>query len=158
MQTMNRIGATVLLTAVAGWGVGTAIAAEPAPSASECFLPALKAGDADAVAACYAEDAVMWFPGGPMAKGRAAIRDGFAGYFEANTIKDATLTAMGEEAMGDTKAAWGRYAIQLVNKATGVESIENGRYTEISKRIDGHWLYIVDHPSDDPPAEVEAAD
>lgn len=35
---------------------GAAIAADKLPSASDCFVKAFKAADADAVAACYTED------------------------------------------------------------------------------------------------------
>ena len=134
---------------------GIAAAAEAPASAADCFLPGFKAGDADALAACYAEDAVTWFPGGPMAKGRAAIRDGFAGYFANVTVKDAELTPIGEETVGDTKVSWGTYAMRLVDKATQAESLQRGRYTDFSKRIDGRWLYIVDHASDDPVPAAE---
>ncbi|MFS8136679.1 MAG: YybH family protein [Thermomonas sp.] len=131
------------------------MAAKAPISAAECFMPAFKAANAEAVAACYAEDAIIWFPGGPMAKGRAAIRDGFAGYFEHMTVKQASLTPMGEEKIGNTRVAWGRYAFVLVNKDTQAESVENGRYTDVQKLIDGKWLYIVDHPSDDPTPTAE---
>jgi hypothetical protein len=46
--------------------------------------------------------------------------------------------------------AWGTYAVTLVDKTTHAESVERGRYTDVQKKIDGRWLYIVDHPSDDP--------
>ena len=130
--------------------MGAATAAEAPISAAECFVTVFKAANADAVAACYAEDAILWFPGGPMAKGRAAIRDGFAGYFAHAVVKQATLSPIGEEKMGDIRAAWGTCAITLMDKDTKVESVENGRFTDIQELIDGRWLYIVDHPSDDP--------
>jgi ketosteroid isomerase-like protein len=152
MHVLNRIGTTLLLSGLA-WG-GMAVAAERVPSAAECFTSAFKAGNADAVAACYAEDAVMWFPGGAMAKGHTAIRDGYAGYLATVTVKGVALTAMGQETVGKARVSWGTYAIRVVNKATGAESVEQGRYTDVSKRIGGRWLYIVDHPSDDPPAAV----
>ena len=92
-----------------------------------------------------------------MAKGRAAIREGFAGYLSAVTVKDVVLSPMGHEDLGNAKVTWGTYAIHLVDKATGAESVENGRYTDVQKRINGRWLYIVDHPSNDPPAAGDAA-
>jgi uncharacterized protein (TIGR02246 family) len=150
MHTRNRFGATMLSCAIA-LATGTAAAQEPTAFAGDCFVAGFGSGDADAVAACYAEDAVMWFPGGPMAKGRAAIRDGFAHFFADVTITDVQLTEMGQETMGDTKVAWGTYAIGMVDKATQVASVERGRYTDVQKKIDGRWLYTVDHPSDDPP-------
>lgn len=151
MHALNRIGATTLLAGLAWWGGGIAAAAEMEPSAADCFTSAFKAGDADAVAACYAEDAIMWFPDGPLAKGRAAIREGFAGYLAGMTVKDVELTAMGQEALGDAKVSWGTYSMRMVDKSTGAESLEQGRYTDVSKKIDGRWLYIVDHPSVGPP-------
>ncbi|BCT91406.1 hypothetical protein LYSHEL_04300 [Lysobacter helvus] len=147
MQARNRFGAALLTCGLAL--AGTAAAAEP-QSATDCFLAGFRASNADALAPCYAEDAVMWFPGGPMAKGRTAIRDGFAGYFAGATVKDATLTQLGEEAMGDTRVTWGTYVVNLVDKKTQAASVERGRYTDVQKKIDGRWVYIVDHPSDDP--------
>lgn len=92
----------------------------------------------------------MWFPGGPMAKGRAAIRDGFAHYLATVSVKDVELVTLGHESMGDTRVAWGTYAIRTVDNATQAESIQHGRFTDVQKMIDGRWLYTVDHPSDDP--------
>ena len=152
MHASNRLAATVCFCALACGVSGPAAAADASVSAGDCFAAAFKAGNADGVAACYAEDAVLWFPGGPMAKGRAAIRDGFAGYFNDVTIKDIAMTTLGEQAVGDARASWGTYAITSNNKKTGAEAVEHGRYTDVTKLIDGRWVYVVDHPSDDPPA------
>ena len=154
MTAPNRFGAKVLLCAAA-LVAGTAMAADEPTSAGDCFVAGFKAGNADAVAACYAEDAIIWFPGGSMARGRTAIRDGFAHYFSGVTVKDATLSQIGQEAVGDTKVAWGTYAMTVVDKATQVESVQRGRYTDVQKKIDGRWLYTVDHPSDDPAPAAE---
>ena len=148
MHARNRLGAAMFCCGLA-LATGVAVAAEPV-SAGDCFVAAMKANDADAVAACYAEDAIIWFPGGSMAKGRAAIRDGFAHYMATMTVKDASLSEIGGEAVGDTRVAWGTYAITLVDKASKAEMVENGRYVDVQKKIDGRWLYIVDHPSDEP--------
>lgn len=130
---------------------GAATAADKLPSASDCFVKAFKAADADAVAACYVEDGIIWFPGGPMAQGRPAIKEGFGHYFSAMTIKDVSLTDIGH-VMGDgnTRTAWGTYEIHMVDKTSGAEVVQRGRFTDVSKEIDGRWLYVVDHPSDDP--------
>ena len=155
MHPRNRPYAVMVACGLA-LAAGVAVAAEPM-SAGNCFLAGIKANDADAVAMCYAEDAVMWFPGGPMAKGRAAIKDGYAGFLAGVTIKDATLSPIGGEAVGDAHVAWGTYAITFVDKKTGVQTVERGRYTDVQKKIGGRWQYIVDHPSDDPaPAAREA--
>ena len=148
MRARNRLAAAMLLC---GAALAPALAMAKGPAmAGDCFLAGVKAGDADALAACYAEDAVMWFPGGPMAKGRAAIHDAYAGMLTHVTIKDAVLSQIGEAGMGDTHATWGTYAITMVDKTTGAETVERGRYTDVQKKIGGKWQYIVDHPSDDP--------
>ena len=153
MHASSRFGAVLLYGALLA--AGGAAAAEPEPSAGDCFAAAFKSGNADAVAACYAEDAIIWFPGGSMAKGRTAIRDGFAHFLGGMTVKDAVLTTIDEVAMGDTRTAWGTYVITVVDKATKVESVQRGRFTDVSRKIDGRWVYIVDHPSDDPAPAAE---
>lgn len=127
--------------------------------AGDCWHAAFVASDADAVAQCYAPDAIMWFPGGPMAKGRDAIREGYKGFFGASTIKSAELTEMGSTVNGDDAVAWGTYVIVMVSKDTGAEVTEVGRYTDVQRKIDGRWQYVVDHASDDPPpVAADAAD
>ena len=59
---------------------------------------------------------------------------------------------MGE---GGTRTAWGTYEMRMVDKASGAEVVTTGRFTDVSKRIDGRWLYVVDHPSDDPPPPAQ---
>jgi len=149
MHALSRLSAAVLSCGVV-LAAGNVAAKEP-PPAGECFVAGFKAANADAVAACYAEDAIIWFPGGSMAKGRQAIRDGFAHFFTEVTVKDVALSPIGEETVGQTKVTWGTYTISHVDKATQAESVTRGRYTDVQKKIGGRWLYIVDHPSDDPP-------
>lgn len=149
MHAFMRFTATLLLCGSA-LAVGAASAAEPEATAADCFASGFKSGSADAVAACYAEDAIIWFPGGTMAKGRAAIRDGFAHYLGGVTVKDIQMTNLGHESMGGTKVSWGTYVITTVDKATKAESVQRGRFTDVQEKIDGRWLYTVDHPSDDP--------
>lgn len=128
----------------------TAIASEE--SASDCWLKAFQATDANAVAECYATDAVMWIPGGPMLQGRDAIREGYAGFLSTVTIKSAELTLISSRKVGDDMVKWGTFKIVMVNKADGKEVTEVGRFTDVTRKIDGRWLYVVDHASDDPPA------
>jgi uncharacterized protein (TIGR02246 family) len=154
---MHHLRIASMLCGMALWA-GTAMAAEETPSAGQCFSEAFKAADADEVAACYAEDAIIWFPGGSMAQGRPAIRAGFAHFFSevsAMTIKDVALTEIGHVmGAGDTRTAWGTYEIRMVDKTSGAEMVQRGRFTDVSKKIAGRWLYLVDHPSDDPPPPV----
>lgn len=157
MSLRNRLAPALFLCGLmSASATGNALAADP-PPAGDCFVPAFKASDADAVAACYAEDGIMWFPGGGMARGRTAIRDGFAHYFGEVEIKDASLRQIGEAASADTRTVWGTYTVTSVHRATQKESVEHGRYVDVQKLIGGKWLYVVDHPSSDPPPVAEQA-
>lgn len=124
--------------------------AKPPQSAEACWLPAFEAGNADAVTKCYSPDAVFWLPGAPMMKGREAIRAGYAGFFKENKIKSIKLVRMGHTMMGNDAASWGTFTLVSVSKTDGKETTEIGRYTDVTRKIGGQWLYIVDHPSDDP--------
>lgn len=159
MQHRVRVERVRVVTAVicglALWA-GSALAAGKDDSAGACFKAGFEANDADAVAACYTEDAIIWFPGGPKAEGRAAIREGFAHYLEGFTVKDVQMQQIGHQDVDNLRTAWGTYAIRSVNKASGVESTERGRFTDVQKKVGGRWLYFVDHPSIEPPAEAPA--
>ncbi len=126
-------------------------------SAQACWKPAFVAGDAEAVSKCYAPDAVFWLPGAPMMKGRDAIREGYAGFFAEATIKSMELVQLGKVTHGDEASSWGTFTLVTVSKKDGKESTEVGRYTDVTRKIDGHWMYLVDHASDDPAPAAEPA-
>ena len=67
------------------------------------------------------------------------------------------MSETGQEAIDDACVAWGTYAIRAVDKASGAESTQTGRFTDVQKKIGGCWLYVVDRPSDDPPAKPATA-
>lgn len=104
------------------------------------------------MAQCYASDAVLWLPGAPMMQARDAIRAGYAGFFAGSTIKSVKLTELGKVSHGEEASSWGRFTIVSVSTKDGTETMELGRYTDVSCRIDGRWQYVVDHASDDPAA------
>jgi uncharacterized protein (TIGR02246 family) len=124
--------------------------AAPPKSSQACWQPAFEAGDADAVAQCYAPDAVMWLPGAPMMQGRDAIRAGYVDFFAASAIKSVTLNELGKVSHGNEASSWGTFTVVAVSKKDGKETTESGRYTDVSRRIAGRWQYLVDHASDDP--------
>ena len=144
-----------VMTCVLALSASPLMAAPPAPpappeSTQACWQPAFEAGDADAVAQCYAPDAVLWLPGAPMMQGRDAIRAGYVDFFAASTIKSAKLTELGKLSDENEAASWGTFTVVTVSKKDGKETTESGRYTDVSRRIDGRWQYVVDHASDDP--------
>lgn len=154
MRTIKTIAAALLLATACA----PAFAQEAAEvSAQDCFLAGFRANDAAAVTACYAPDAVLWIPGAPMAKGSQAIHDLLAGWFAAVSVKSMAITPMGGSQAGDEANSWGTFTLVTVEKATGKETTQAGRYVDVSRRIDGKWVYVVDHASDDPPAPAPEA-
>jgi ketosteroid isomerase-like protein len=151
MRTLKNAGLLVAL-GMLSLTVQASKPATQARSAGDCWTKAMIAGDIDAVAAGDVPAAVMWGPGGTMVKGRDAIRKGYADYFGAFTIKDARLEDMGHVDAGDAKTTWGTFKIVMVSKADGKPVTERGRFTDVSRKVRGQWLYSVDHASDDPVA------
>jgi ketosteroid isomerase-like protein len=119
-------------------------------SAADCFLAGIRANDAAAVTSCYAPDAVLWIPNAPMAKGSQAIHDLFAGWFSGATVKSMDIAPMGSTRAGDEVTTWGTWTMVTIDKATGKETTQAGRFVDVSRKVDGKWVYVVDHASDDP--------
>lgn len=119
--------------------------------ANACWRKAFLAGDADATAACYAADAIMWPPNGSMAMGTKAIRDSYAKFFADNKVTNVDIKRLGDKTVGTDSVGWGTYSIAFTPKAGGASKSESGRYTELARQIDGRWVYVVDHASSEPP-------
>lgn len=153
MRKMTLLASASLLCLIAS----PAFAAHHGDSVQDCWKPAFEAADADAVAACYAEDAVLWLPGAPKMQGREAIRAGYADFFSNFSIKSVSLTEDGKVAEGEYVTAWGSFALVIVSRADGKEIPQVGRYSDVSRKVNGHWVYVMDHASDDPPAATQAA-
>jgi len=101
------------------------------------WVKAYNGGDAKAVAALYAEDALLLPPGAPGVRGRAAILEFIA--------KDAA----------DSKAAGAVFAVDPKTVKGAV--VENGKFLSVSRKKDGKWLYIRDTWNADTPPAPSAA-
>lgn len=156
MHSMIRVATALVLSlscatmAAAQDDRQTSNAQDEGQTSNACWLAAARNSDADAVSECYADDAVLWLPGGGTAQGRDAIREAYAGYFDAFSVKDVELMEMGSKAMEDTVVTWGTFRMVMTPKAGGDDVVETGRYTDVSQNVDGKWVYLVDHASDDP--------
>jgi ketosteroid isomerase-like protein len=152
------------LLVLAFLGLTTAACAPPAPvqntAADEAQLRAdalgwfddFAAGNADAVANRYAEDALIMPPGAAAVSGREAIRTAMAGMIaEMKTgqlsLKNGQETGIGVS--GDVGWISGNYTIV---DATGAV-VDSGNYLSVHRRTNGAWPYIRDMwNSDRPPA------
>jgi uncharacterized protein (TIGR02246 family) len=122
-----------------------------AKTVDAAWVKAMKANDLEAIVACYASDAVMWFPGAAEARGTAAIRAVYAGYLAGFTVNDAVLTNSSYATSGDVSGAWGDYVLTLAPKKGGAPEVLTGRFTSVSKKVGGRWAYVADQASATPP-------
>ncbi len=147
MNQFRRVALAGLLSIV----VGPSFAAPSGVSTVDtAWVKAMKAGEVAAAVKCYANNAVVWVSGAPLATGSKEIRAAYEGYFAAYTVKDAEIKEIGSETIGNKSVAWGTYQLTVVPKAGGNPVTATGRYTEVAKRVGATWVYTVDHASDDP--------
>jgi ketosteroid isomerase-like protein len=121
----------------------------------DAFVAALKANDAQGLADCYAADAVNFTVGRMIGFGPESVVENWNGFFAAYKVVDASLSEDHLEVHGDTAIAWGLFTI-LAEAAESGELVEmKGRYMDVSRNIDGKWLYVADHASMPLPAAEE---
>ncbi len=91
------------------------------------------AGDADALAETYTEDAKVLPPGVPVVEGRAAIRTFFRNLFETRP-ESADFDEREIVVFGDYTYRQGSYSLPLPDG-----SIEYGKFIQLWKNVDGTW-------------------
>ena len=114
---------------------------------SEEFVKRFEGNDLEGVVALYAPDALLNPPDATEAIGTEAIRKAWGGLMNAFTVKKLTIAGAVHEIHGDTAFGWGKFAMTLIPKGGGETVGMEGRFTDVSKRINGTWLYIFDHAS-----------
>lgn len=119
---------------------------------SSAFVKHVLAKDWDALAAMYAEDAILCPPNQPAVKGRAAIKAWMATLPPVTEFK---ATDVRVEGHGDLAYAHGVYEMTLMPPGAPGPVKDAGKYVDIRKKQkDGRWLYSVDiFNSDLPPAK-----
>ena len=149
------VAASLILSALAF--ASAALAADGPEALDAAWMKAMKAGDANAIAACYAADAVLWMPGDQEARGAKAIHDLYAGLLGTYTVASVSLTDTHYETVQNTGMAWGHFMMTLQPKAGGAPTVMGGRFSSVARKIDGKWVYVVDHASADPPPAQKPA-
>jgi uncharacterized protein (TIGR02246 family) len=137
------IGCAALAACSANSTADGAADASAIRAVSLAWKRAFNAGDAAAVTALYAEDAVLSAPGVPLVRSRAAIAEYFqkTGAQFANaglTVADAPLG--NPVASGDLGFQWETYSV--TNKAGTV--VDSGRLLTLFRRHGGKWLIVAD--------------
>ena len=114
------------------------------------------AGDAAAVAAQYAEDAVLSAPGAPAVRGKAAISGYYAKDVPAFAAAGlATVEPPTSEVgvSGDLAWQWGTY--KVIDKSGATR--DAGKYLTVFQRMNGMWMIIRDTWNSDAAPAAPAA-
>ena len=151
-MTMTRFSRVLILALLFSFMSLATAAAAPAgaQAVDEAWRKAITANDLNAIIGLYAEDAVMWLPDAPEAKGREAIRKSYAGLLAANTVTGATFANTHYQTCGNLSVGWGNFTLTLSPKAGGNPVTLSGRFSVIAREEDGTWVYVVDHASAHP--------
>lgn len=120
----------------------------------QSYAQAVLAGDADAVASLYAEDAVEMPPSVPSRVGKDAIRAGYQGGVPATAF---TMTAVEIAGRADLAYDRGTWSWTGVMPGMAEPATEAGKYLAIARRqADGSWLWTaVIWNSDAPPPQMQ---
>lgn len=116
-------------------------AAKPAiEQANGDWLRALKAGDAAAIAAAYADDGVFVLPDGSQLAGRAAVEKLYARPTPGIVVGgiDSEGVACGADGL---IYEWGQGRL-VTRDADGREQTRGGPYLTVWKRIGGDWKIV----------------
>ena len=128
------------------------IANESPQALQDAFMAALIANDVQGLAECYTNDAVNFPVDTLVGLGPESVIKSWSGFFAAYKVVDASLFDTHLEVHGDTAVAWGLFKI-MAEPIEGGDIVEmTGRYMDVSRRINGTWLYVADHASMPPPA------
>ena len=126
-------------------------------SSQDAWYKSYNSGDGAAVAALYADDAVLMAPNVPAARGIAEIRD----YYSKDAPKfQASGLAAVEGPIGDIgisgDIAWQGTTFTVTDKSGA--TVETGKVLTVLQRRDGKWMIIRDTwNSDAAPAAPAAA-
>ena len=116
------------------------------------YVAAFNANDAAALAALYADDAIVMAENQPAVEGRPAIQSRYEAMFKANTVKIA-VTPLETQVAGDWAFDRGNGTVTITPKS-GRPVEESDKYLVILKRLPGGlWkVYRETDNSNSPPA------
>lgn len=120
-----------------------------ARAVDEAFAKAVKSHDASAVAAIYADDAQVIFPGeGEEAQGKAEIEKLLDGYMKDSKALDVVFTDIKAIPIDASHTLIINHWNFTITDLKGKQTTTKGHSTElIVMGSDGRWRYLVDHAS-----------
>lgn len=132
--------------------VDAAAVQEAISAKDQAFAEAFTAGDAAAIAAQYAPDAVVLPPNGERIEGPAAIQETFAGMLAEIPGTSLSLTTNNVQVAAAGDYAYGVGSYSMSGPAPdGTEWSDQGKYLAVWKNVDGDWQMVVDTWNSDNP-------
>jgi len=113
------------------------------------WLNSYNAGDADAIAALYADDAVLMPPHATVARGKTAIRE-FIAKDSAGAKSAGVKLVPGAETVG-VNGDWGWNSGSYTAQDSSGKTVDSGSYLSVSHKVDGKWLLVRDTYNSDQP-------
>jgi uncharacterized protein (TIGR02246 family) len=135
IRTASRVALSVTFAAaLAAWPVGAsaADARHGVDAGNARWLAGLAARDAGAIAAVYAEDGILYPPGGGPVSGRKAI----AAAFEPMLGAPLSLKTVEVKASGDLAVETGRWTLA----GPDGKAADEGSYVVVWKKVGKSWL------------------
>ena len=133
-----------MANATAAAPVDTKAAENEIRALDSTYFAAVRAKDANAIAALYTEDAVSQVPNAPALRGTDAIVKYYQDYFKTPQL---TMTGGPEtiKISDDGSMAYdaGTYAASWAD-AKGKIIKDEGKYMEVLKKVNGKWKSIID--------------
>jgi len=150
---MNRFNKTVF-TSIAALLLGAALmgaaVADPAAAGTDAsaltalqssWVQAYNAGNANALSAFYADDAVLMPPGAPGAQGKDAIFQFFTTDMAAAQRAGNSMSILGTPT-GGVAGDWGWLSGSYAVTAKDGHSVEAGKFLAVYKQVDGKWYIL----------------
>ncbi len=121
----------------------------------ETLRQAFLANDVAAVAALYAEDAILSPPGSEMVWGKENIREWYSNFFKMTKITEFSLSPAKLSGENDWAYAVGRFSMKIVFQGSDTPVSDTGKYLDVRrKQADGSWKFVADTwNSDQPPSQ-----
>ncbi len=107
---------------------------------SQKWAKAWNKADAKALAALYAEDAVVMAPGSEPAEGRSAIEEHYKAGLEASKGSENIIKTLEVMDAGDWAVELGSF---VANASDGTH-LDHGRYVAVWKKVGGKWMLYRD--------------
>ena len=110
------------------------------------FVDSINRKDLDGTMACiWNSPQMLWVNFGTVVWGYDGFRSGLGQMFEQNDTVKIAVTDISYVPVGDMIMAVGTATIDLQPKGGGPPVHVVERWTDLEKKIDGRWVYVLDH-------------